>query len=371
MRFDLKDRRTQLITAGILVAVGLVLSVIPLVLKASSDRARVEADAKKPLAGGTTIQRPARVATPTASEEESETTVSASASTWAALDAANQAATPATPPAEAASTGLSIRAYNGLGIWVDIYDDPALNNPKAAVADMAKHGVRTLYLETGNSRSDYLAKNPSVISAFISESHAKGMLIVAWYLPDMTDLDKDYGRIKKAIKFRTSDGQGFDSFALDIESGAVKSVSARNAALEKLSSQIRSLVGANYPLGAIIPSPVGLSRKGSYWGNFPYQMLAEKYDVFVPMSYYTYHGDGAKAAYNDTVSNVRILRSKPGCAKEPIHMIGGIAGRQSSTAEVEAFVRGVRDTKCEGASLYSWPDMKSGYWKALSAVKSN
>ena len=73
----------------------------------------------------------------------------------------------------------------------------------------------------------------------------------------------------------------------------MKSVSARNAALEKLSSQIRSLVGADYPLGAIIPSPVGLSHKGSYWGNFPYQMLAEKYDVFVPMSYYTYHGDGS------------------------------------------------------------------------------
>ena len=75
-------------------------------------------------------------------------------------------------------------------MWVDIYDDPALNNPRATVADMAKHGVRTLYLETGNSRSVVSRKNPSMTSTFIRESHDKKMYIVAWYLPDMTDMGR-------------------------------------------------------------------------------------------------------------------------------------------------------------------------------------
>jgi hypothetical protein len=195
------------------------------------------------------------------------------------------------------------------------------------------------------------------------------MKVVAWYLPDLVDMPKDYTRVDAAIRFRTSDGQKFDSFALDIESGAIKSQKPRNRALLKLSRQIRASVGPTYPLGAIIPSPVGLSKKGSYWGTFPYTDLAPIYDVFVPMGYYTYHGDGAKLALSDTLDNARILRSKPGCSEVPIHMIGGVA-EKSSTAEVEAFVRGSRDAGCIGASLYSWPGTKAGAWQALKGVSA-
>ena len=38
----------------------------------------------------------------------------------------------------------------GMGVWVDLYDDAAWKHPATAVADMAAHGVRTLYLETSN-----------------------------------------------------------------------------------------------------------------------------------------------------------------------------------------------------------------------------
>ena len=160
----------------------------------------------------------------------------------------------------------------------------------------------------------------------------------------------------------------FDSFTLDIESGAISSVGARNKALESLSARIRGLVGATYPLGACIPSPTGLAKKGSYWGAFPYTMLAAKYDVFVPMSYYTYHGKGATAARADTLSNVRILRAQKGCSQTPIHLIGGIA-ENSSAAEVGAFVSAANETHCIGASFYSWPATTSGDWKALAAIK--
>ena len=202
---------------------------------------------------------------------------------------------------------------------------------------MASHGVRTLYLETGNSRSKGMLFKEELLGQFITAAHARDIKVVAWYLPDLKDLNLDYARATAAIQFRTADGQKFDSFALDIESGAVKSQQARNRALMSLSQQIRSAVGRSYPLGAIIPSPVGLSRKGSYWSKFPYADLAGIYDVFLPMGYYTYHGNGAKLAYSDTVGNVRILRSKKGCSTIPIHLIGGEA-EKSSAAEV----RGVR-----------------------------
>ncbi len=312
-------------------------------------------------------------ASPTASSASHSAQPSWTSSAPSLPTATPVATAPAPSPAPGAPTPVPapaqtrIGAYRGLGSWVDIYDDRAWKDPAAAVADMAAHGVKTLYLETGNSRSSGELFKPEKIKQFISESHAHDMKIVAWYLPDMIDPAKDFSRINSAIQLQTSDGQRFDSFALDIESGAIKSQKPRNRALMALSRQIRAAVGPAYPLGAIIPSPVGLSRKGSYWGTFPYTDLAPIYDVFVPMGYYTYHGKGAALSYSDTVGNARILRSKPGCSAVPIHMIGGIA-EKSSTAEVQAFVRGTQESGCIGASLYSWPGTKAGAWSALAGV---
>jgi hypothetical protein len=272
---------------------------------------------------------------------------------------------PTPAPAPVTPAGPSVDAYRGLGSWVDIYDS-AWNDPPAVVADMASHGVRTLYIETGNSRSSGDLFKQAKLEQFITEAHARKMKVVAWYLPDMKDLTKDYTRIEKAIDLTTSGGQKFDSFALDIESSAISSPSARNAALATLSQKIRDKVGPTYPLGAIIPSPVGLA-KGNSWPSFPYTNLARLYDAFVPMSYYTYHGNGAAAAYADTIGNVRILRQQKGCSTVPIHLIGGVA-EDSTAAELGEFVRGSQESGCIGASLYSWPGTTAADWQKLKGV---
>ena len=230
---------------------------------------------------------------------------------------------------------------------------------------MASHGVRTLYLETGNSGSAGELFKSAQLQQFITQAHARGIKVVAWYLPDLKDIDRDYARIDAAIRLTTPDGQKFDSFALDIESGAVTPQSTRNRSLLALSKRIRDSVGTSYPFGAIIPSPVGLSKKGSYWPDFPYSELAAIYDVFVPMGYYTYHGDGAALAYSDTLGNARILREQKGCSAIPIHLIGGVA-EESSAAEVEAFVRGSKEAACIGASLYGWAGTKAAHWLELA-----
>jgi len=314
------------------------------------------------------VATPAPVAKPASRtvEPARETTVSATATATPTAPRIAPAR-PAPTPAPATAKVSRIESYRGLGSWVDIYDDEAFDDPKGTVADMAKHGVKTLYIETGNSRSSGTLFKKSQLDAFIDEAHKRDIKVVAWYLPDLKDLDKDFTRVDAAIKHKTPSGEKFDSFALDIESSAVKSQSARNKALLKLSKQIRESAGASYPLGAIIPSPVGLSKKGSYWPDFPYTELAQIYDVYVPMGYYTYHGDGAKLAYSDTTDNAKILRSKNGCSEIPIHMIGGIS-EKSSTSEVEAFVRGAKDSKCVGASLYGWAGTKSAHWQELQKL---
>ena len=280
------------------------------------------------------------------------------------------AATPVPTPKETPVPSLpALDAYSGLGSWVDIYDDEAWRNPSRAVSDMASHGVRTLFIETANSRAPSAIKDPVALRTFMSEAHARDMRVVAWYLPSLKSEAKDFSRIAEAIAFRTADGRGFDSFALDIESSAVRPESERNTRLAALSAKIRALVGPSYPLGAIIPSPVGLAKKAGYWDDFPYAEVAQAYDILVPMGYYTYHGDGARSAYEDTRANVRILRAQKGCVDKPIHLIGGLA-EKSSAAEVEAFVRAARETGCFGASLYGWVGTSDGHWRALQSVET-
>ena len=165
-----------------------------------------------------------------------------------------------------------------LGSWVDIYDDSAWRDPAATVADMAKHGVRTLHIETGNSRSSGTScSSRAELKQFIAEAHARDMRVVAWYLPDLKDLDKDFGRIDAAIKLTTSDGQKFDSFELDIESGAVTPESKRNRALLTLSTRIRDSVGPGVSTRGDHPVSCGPVEEGELLEHVP--LLGSRADL--------------------------------------------------------------------------------------------
>jgi len=173
-----------------------------------------------------------------------------------------------------------------------------------------------------------------------------------------------------AIRFRTPDGQKFDSFGLDIEASIVRNAAKRTTRLKALSKRIRNAAGDRYPLGAIIPSPAGMRMHASYWPGFPYQALAKVYDVFVPMGYYTYHGDGYANAYKDTRNNILIIREETRRPTVPIHVIAGIANK-SSASETTAFVRGLRENGCIGGSMYDWATTGKSDWDALQDVRFN
>ena len=260
-----------------------------------------------------------------------------------------------------------VDAYRGLGAWVDLWDARAWRDPAATVSDMNSHGVNTIYIETATAKSATGLVNPSALRTFITEAHARHMYVVAWYFPSMKPGSVDYGRVVQTVEFKTGDGQRFDSVALDIESSDVKPFGARNRGLAALSRMIRNRVGPSYPLGAIIPPPVGLEKKTGFWDIFPYATVAESYDVILPMAYYTYHVHTAAQTRADVIANMRLLRAQPGCSKIPVHLIGGIAG-SSSSAEVRQFARAARTTGCIGASLYDWVGTNDAKWRELEAV---
>lgn len=257
--------------------------------------------------------------------------------------------------------------FEGLGSWVDIYDDAAWADPSAAVQDMADHGVHTLYLQTSNADRTGSFVFPSGVASFVDRAHDAGLLVVGWYLPNLTDPVQDLARVRDALAFTTTRGDRFDGFALDIESAAVRNPARRSARLIHLSSEIRAGAGDRFPLGAVIPSPLRLREDLAYWPAFPWRDIAVTYDAILPMTYYTFRARGPSASFAYVADSVDEIRARVGSDQVPINVIGGLA-RDASDAETLAFVRAVRDRGVMGAGWYTWPFTTQGQWAALSRI---
>jgi len=259
-----------------------------------------------------------------------------------------------------------LSAYMGLGTWVDLYDHQVLAKPEAEVAKMAKRGVVTLYFETSNYQMRQDLVNPARVARFVEAAHANGMQIVAWYLPSFRDLARDRRRSLAAIDFTTPGGEQFDSFALDIESSLVKPAAVRSARLVTLSRRLRA-AEPDLPLGAIVPAPRGMQRLPWYWPGFPFEQLAQTYDVFLPMGYFTYRSKLPSFTGVYTQLNITLLRSWTGNPALPVHVIGGIADA-ASAAQVNAFTRAAQNGKSLGASMYDYATTTPVQWRELTAA---
>jgi hypothetical protein len=225
--------------------------------------------------------------------------------------------------------------------------------------------VRTLYLQTSNSSRSADIVRPATLGRLVDAAHARGLRVVAWYLPTLVRPARDLRRTLAALRFRTQTGGRFDSFALDIESSLVRSPAKRNARLLDLSRRLRAAAGPSYPLGAIIPSPVGMKLLPRYWPGFPYSDLYRIYDAFLPMAYFSYraHGDAAVASY--VRRSVGIIRARTGDPDVPIHVIGGISQR-TDAAEARGFMRAVRGCRTFGFSLYDFLGTSDAAWRTLT-----
>jgi hypothetical protein len=270
------------------------------------------------------------------------------------------------PAAGAATTSRPRAAYAGLGTWLDIYATSSWASPEREVAAMARVGVRTLYLQTGNYEQSVDLVRPRQLGRFVDAAHRAGMRVVAWYLPSFADPAQDARRALAAIRFRSPRGERFDSFALDIEAGFVKPVALRNERLLQLSARLRAAAGRRYALGAIIPSPVGMRRHPRYWPRFPYRGLDRYYDVFLPMAYATdAHVRGVTATFAYNAADVVAIRTHTGDPRVGIHMIGGLSNAMGA-GETAGFMRAVAACAPLGYSLYAFPGTSRAAWTALA-----
>lgn len=263
----------------------------------------------------------------------------------------------------AAPGPVDLSAYEGLASWVDIFNERPWDNPSGAVKKMAKRGAEAIFLQTSTYGQSGGIYDEDAVDEFLYHAHKRGMKVIAWYVPSFDQQDVDFRRIKRAIRYRSPGGHRFDSFALDIEATNVGDISLRNKRLIKLSNRIRREAGSSYPLGAITPDPIA----SLYWPEFPYKEVAERYDVFVPMGYFTFRADGYKEVKEYTTANIQKIRRETGTPEVPIHFIGGIAD-DAEPAELKGFVKAAREKEVMGASLYDYPITSRRSWYELRAL---
>jgi hypothetical protein len=258
-----------------------------------------------------------------------------------------------------------ISVYRGLGTWVDAYDySPEFQTngapPKVtpeSMDDMAAAGVKTLYRQAAkdDARSPGELVDPELLGPMLTRAHARGMRVVAWYLPKFYDLDSDMRRLLAIRDFRAQ-GQGFDGMGLDIEwTKDVPDSSERNLRLVELSRRLRTAVGPA-ALAAIPLPPVLIETVNpKYWPGFPWRELAPLYDVWMPMSYWTFRtrSSGWRDAYRYTEENVRRLRANLGLPTAAVHPVGG-TDNKSNDDDYRGFVRACAATGSLGGSIYDW-----------------
>ncbi|MEE9417266.1 MAG: hypothetical protein V3V01_18445 [Acidimicrobiales bacterium] len=263
--------------------------------------------------------------------------------------------------------------YVGLGTWVDRFDySPPYTGetPPVSASDvplMAAQGVRTIYLQVSHSadRSPGPTEDPWVLTELLLAAHSNDMAVVAWYLPKWGD--DDLAKVKAMADFEIL-GHRFDGIGIDIEynQGGLEPAE-RSRRLVQLSRATKSYVGST-PLAAIVLPPVLTEVVNSdFWPEFPWPEIAPLYDVWMPMSYWSFRSEssGYKDGYTYNEQSTRLLRELLADPEALVHGIGGIGAADSAAVvaggeplavvdDLEGFARSLSDTGSIGGSVYDW-----------------
>ena len=226
--------------------------------------------------------------------------------------------------------------FGGLGTWIDIYDGPVYAAPERSAQHMSTRDVKTVWMETANDGVAVDIVNPIRLGRLVDALHARGIRVVAWYLPGHMKPALDLRRSLAMLAFRSPEGGAFDGVALDIESTKLRNAALRSKRAVTLARQLRE------------PARVERDdRKGRVAGG------ALK---------------GFDATYGYVTRALRLLRTNTGNPDIPVHVAGGVANRLGPE-ELAGFVAAVGDDGgMIGVSLYDWMTTPPRAWKALAPL---
>lgn len=274
---------------------------------------------------------------------------------------------PAARPALAAGGGV----FRGLGTWVDVYDwtnTYTKDKPTVSLADIdhiADVGVQTLYIQAARGDTPEDVAEVDRLQPMIDRAKARGMAVVAWYLPYLTNPDEDMRHLRGIAAL-----PNVDAIGVDIEAKNVSDVDERNRRLVALSAAVRQMAGTTPVAGIVLPPVVLDVINTNYWPNYPWHDIAPYYDVWMPMGYWTNRtqASGYRDAYRYTVENVERLREDLGRPDALVHAAGGI-GDKTTADDIDGFVRAIADTGAIGGSIYDYRTTADGLYGRLGALR--
>jgi len=257
--------------------------------------------------------------------------------------------------------------FGGLGTWIDIFDGPVYRAPERTAQRIAARGVETAWVETANYRATADVVGPVELGRLVEALHARGVRVVAWYLPGHVKPALDTRRALAMLSFRTPKGEAFDGVALNIEATKVRNADLRSRRAVALANRVRA-AAPDTPLAIVPFNPRGLERRPATWPRFPWAELATVADAFAPMAYTGGAFKGFDATYGYVTRSLRLLRLHAGNPDVPIHVVGGVADRLGPE-ELAGFVAAVEDDGSTiGVSLYDWLTTPARAWPALRRV---
>ncbi|MBX9688186.1 MAG: hypothetical protein K2X27_15870 [Candidatus Obscuribacterales bacterium] len=224
------------------------------------------------------------------------------------------------------------------GIWINLWNYPQ-GDLEAYFQDLKEHGIRNVFLQTSRSNTPGIV-NPAKLGDLLEAAHRHGVRILAWSFAELYNPELDAAKMVEAAQYRSPAGEHVDGAAPNLE----KNLEPKR--IEKYAQVVREKLGANYPLIAVVYSPL---NKCFEVKRISWPLLAQYFDVIAPMIYWNSKYEKIEP-YSYTVKTIQKIRELSGKADIEISAIGD--GMGSSSDAIHEFLRACRDSEATGISLY-------------------
>jgi Putative peptidoglycan binding domain len=230
-------------------------------------------------------------------------------------------------------------AFYGTGMWIWQLPRTYGGSVPRIVAKARRHGVRTLFIKSGDGTRRWSQFNALVVAAF----KRAGLRVCGWQYV--------YGNRPLAEAFVSAYAreQGADCFAIDAES----EYEGKYAAADDYVRKLRELVGPSYPL-ALTGFPYV-----HFHPAFPYSVfLAEgRAQVNQPQMYWYTIGTSVDRHFTTTYTWNRIYQ-------RPIFPLGQTFDR-APAAQIRRFRQLAQSYGAGGVSWWEWTHTRESSWRAV------
>lgn len=241
----------------------------------------------------------------------------------------------------------------GAGIWINLWNYPD-GDLDEYCRDLTAHGIRNIFLQTSRSNTPAVV-NPAKTGEIIEAAHRHGVRVIAWSFAELFNPEADAEKMIQAAEYTSPGGQHVDGAAPNLEKNL------EPARIEKYAQKVREKLGPNYPMIAVVYSPL---NKCFEVKRISWPLLARYFDVIAPMIYWNSKYEKIEP-YSYTVKTIQKIRELAGKPDIEISAIGD--GMGSGSASIHEFLRACRDGEATGISLY--PNQKITQEQKLTVAR--